>query len=339
MRIGFIVNTIRRLAGETSTTYALASRLARSGHEVWVASAGAFELGPAGRVKVSARSTGDRKFRSSRRFVDALLDDRSRQRQVSVRELDTLFLRFNPFALKDWALLGALDFARRAADEGVLVVNDADGLSRATSKLYLEDFPEEVRPRTLITRSRARIERFLAEERRIVLKPLRGYGGRNVFLATNDNRANLDRILGVLSRDGFAVAQEYLPAAEEGDTRLFLLDGEPIVQDGKYAVVRRARSTDDIRSNVHAGGEPRRAQMTDALHRIAECVAPKLRADGMFFVGLDVAGDKLLEINVFSPGGLHALRELEGVDFTRSVAHAIEGRMADRRARDRDGAP
>lgn len=333
MRIAIIVNSVRKGDGG-NTTFSLANRLARSGHEVWVATPSRFALDPAGRLSLFARNAGEGRFRSSQRFYDALRAEGAREEWIDVRELDALLLRFNPFVLEAWALTGALDFARLAAEEGVVVLNDPDGLSRATSKLYLEGFPEEIRPRSLVSRNRARIERFIEEEGRVVLKPLRGYGGKSVFLVTRDDRANFRKFLSTAARDGFVVAQEYLPAAEKGDTRLFLLDGEPIVQEKQVAVVQRVGAEGDIRSNVHAGGEARPAEMTDALHRIAQVVRPKLLADGMFFVALDVAGDKVLEINVFSPGGLQAVRELSSVDFTRSIALAVERRVEARAVRD-----
>ena len=328
MRIGFLVNSILK-GNADSTTYSLAGRLAALGHQVWVSTSSGFSFEPDGQVRIFARRAADGRTRSPKRYLEALRSADARTEWVDVDSLDGLLLRFNPFALKPWALAGSLALARRATANGALVLNDAEGLSRATGKLYLQDFPEEVRPRTLITRHRARIERFLEDEGRIVLKPMSGYGGRNVFLISREDRVNLDQILGVVAQEGFVVAQEYLPAAAEGDTRLFLLDGEPIVVKGKHAVVQRVSSGDDLRSNVHAGGEPRPAKMTDALYRIAELVRPRLRADGMFLVGVDVAGDRILEINVFSPGGLHVLRELEGVDFIPKVARAVERRIAE----------
>ena len=327
MRIGIIVNTV--LKGDArSTTYGLACRLAGTGHEVWIATPSGFALDPDGRLRLFAYHAGAGRYRSPQRFLDALRSKEAQREWIDVRRFDAILLRFNPFALQEWAATAALDFARHAADEGVVVLNDAKGLARATSKLYLQEFPEEVRPRTLITRRTRRIERFLEEEGRIVLKPLRGYGGRNVFLATREDRANLGQILHFMARDGFVVAQEYLPAAEQGDERLFLLDGDPIVQKDVYAVARRVCPPGGICSNVRAGGKAHPSRMTDTLHRIAERIRPKLRADGMFLVGIDVAGDKILEINVFSPGGLHELPELLGVDFQPSVARAIERRIA-----------
>jgi len=328
LKVGILVNVMEpEKSGHT--TIRLAHRLASSGHEVWVMSAGNFALQPDDAVRALARSARGL-FRSSTDYLEALNGHDARQGWIDVGELDLLLLRFNPFSMKSWAEDAGFDFAREAQRRGVLVLNDPVGLSKASNKLYLSGFPEEVRPRTLITRNPARIEDFLAEQEDVVLKPLRGFGGNGVFHVTRHDRTNLEQILGSITRDGYAVAQEYLPAAAHGDTRLFLMDGAPLRSEGRTAVVHRVRTGDDLRSNVHVGGRIRRARMTETLERLAAAVSPKLRADGMFLVGLDVVGDKLLEINVFSPGGLGNVGRLEKTDFTAPVVAELERKVAAR---------
>ena len=134
-------------------------------------------------------------------------------------------------------------------------------------------------------------------------------------------------MIDAVSRNGYVVAQEYLPAAAEGDMRLFMMNGQPLRFKGKYAAFRRIRSSDDIRSNIHAGGEKEKAIVDDVALRIAEIVRPKLVEDGMFLVGLDIVGSKLMEINVFSPGGLGSARHFEGVNFSQSVIEGIERKV------------
>ena len=109
--------------------------------------------------------------------------------------------------------------------------------------------------------------------------------------------------------------------------RLFMMNGAPLRHRGKYAAFRRVRSGDDIRSNIHAGGTKARAVVDDNALRIAEIVRPKLVEDGMFLVGLDIVGDKLMEINVFSPGGLGSAQKFEGVTFSPAVIAAIERKV------------
>jgi len=132
---------------------------------------------------------------------------------------------------------------------GVIVVNDPNGLVKASSKMYFQLFPEEVRPRTIITRDNNEIKEFAKEEGgNIVLKPLQGSGGASVFLVRPEDVPNLNQMITAVSRDGYVIAQRYLPAAAEGDMRLFVMNGHPLRVQGKYAAFRRVRSGGDMRS-------------------------------------------------------------------------------------------
>jgi glutathione synthase len=194
--------------------------------------------------------------------------------------------------------------------------------------MYFQYFPEEVRPRTIITRENSEVRKFAQEEGgNIVLKPLQGSGGQGVFLVRKDDLSNLNQMIDAVSRDGYVIAQEFLPAAMEGDTRMFLMNGLPLKHKGRYCAFRRLRTGDDIRSNVHAGGKLRQAQLTDDHFKIAEMVRPKLVQDGMFLVGLDIVGDQLMEINVFSPGGLGSAQKFEKVNFAHAVIAAVERKV------------
>ena len=157
--------------------------------------------------------------------------------------------------------------------------------------------------------------------------PFKAPEDRGVFRVRSDDLGNLNQMVEAVSRDGYVVAQEYLPAAAEGDMRLFMMNGEPLRYKGKYAAFRRVRSGDDIRSNIHAGGIKERAVVDERALRVAEIVRPKLVGDGMFLVGLDVVGDKLMEINVFSPGGLGSAQSFEGVNFAHAVILSLERKV------------
>ncbi|MBZ0187199.1 MAG: hypothetical protein K8F91_13205, partial [Candidatus Obscuribacterales bacterium] len=125
----------------------------------------------------------------------------------------------------------------------------------------------------------------------------------------------------------YIVAQEYLREAEKGDTRLFLINGKPLTRNGKIAAFRRLSLSEDVRSNVHVGGKIARAQITPEILELVEVVRPRLVSDGMFFVGLDIVGNKLLEINVFCPGGLGNAGRLEGVDFVPEIIRILERKL------------
>lgn len=240
--------------------------------------------------------------------------------RISVDDLDVLMLRSDPsldVGYRAWAQTAGITFARAVLPRGVIVLNDPNGLLKAMNKMYFQLFPEQVRPKTLISQNRADILAFIKEMGgNAVLKSLQGSGGSGVFLVQIDDRSNVNQMIDALTRDGYVIAQEYLSAAAEGDTRLFMMNGKPLRYKGKYAAFRRLRHGEDMRSDVHAGGKLGKAVITDTHLRVAEIVRPKLVQDGMFLVGLDIVGDKLMEINIFTPGGFGSAQNFEKVDFS-----------------------
>ena len=330
MRVGFVVNDIRT-EEPGYTTIRLAMAAMNMGHEAWLMGAGDFAYDADEKICARARSGPKLKYKASESFLADLQGRKARQERITVDDLDVLMLRSDPSTdtgHRSWAQSAGIIFGRVAMRHGVIVLNDPDGLSKAMNKMYFQLFPHQVRPRTVITRDRDEIKAFAKEEGgNIVLKPLQGSGGQGVFLVRPDDVSNLNQMIDAVSRDGYVIAQEYLPEAAEGDTRLFLMNGLPLRHRGKYAAFRRVRAGDDMRSNVHAGGKLREAEITDMHLRIAEIVRPKLVQDGMFLVGLDIVGDKLMEINVFSPGGLGSAQKFEKVNFAHAVIHALQRKV------------
>lgn len=331
MRIGFVVNNVMT---EQSgyTTIRLAMSAVNRGHEVWLIGTGDFGYNTDDQVHARARTVTGTKYKLSTTFVNDLRGaKKSRTKLITVDDLDVLLLRNDPSqdtGYRSWAQSAGIIFGRAAMRHGVIVLNDPNGLSTAQNKMYFQLFPEEVRPKTLITMDRDEIKEFVASQNgQAVLKPLQGSGGSGVFLVDKQSRANLNQIIESLTRDGYVIAQQYLPDAIEGDTRLFMMNGQPLKYKGKYAAFRRMRSGDDMRSNVHAGGKLAPAQITDIHLSVAEIVRPKLVQDGMFLVGLDIVGDKLMEINVFSPGGLGSAQKFEKVNFCHAVLDSLENKV------------
>ena len=331
MQIGFFVNDIEHeVAGYTTTCLALEGL--RLGHEVWYINPGDFVFGCDDRLYAHAHTVPKRKYESNETFLAALQGEKARHEQIAVDELDVLMLRSDPsqdLVERPWAHNSGVIFGQMAAERGVIVLNDPFGLGKAMNKLYFQQFPQEIRPETLITRNRDDIKHFIKEHGSIgVIKPLQGSGGQNVFLVNKENAANLNQMIDAVTRDGYVIVQEYLVDARKGDVRLFLINGVPFEHEGKYAAMARVRQGDDMRSNMHAGGKAEKAKITDAALQIAEMVRPKLVRDGMFLVGLDIVGEKLMEVNVFSPGGLFSISKLTKVNFPRKVIEALERKLA-----------
>ncbi len=324
MRIAFVINDYDREESYFTTTR-LALQALRMGHEVYYIAVQDFSYTASGQMGAHAKKAPAKKFRSPQIFMEAVFEEE--KKLIESKDLDVLMLRNDPSADLDdrpWAQYSGIVFGQLAKKNGVLVLNNPDTLAKATNKMYFQYFPEIIRPETIITRSIAEIKSFYAAHKKnIVLKPLQGSGGKNVFLVNEQNQ-NLNQIVDAIGRDGYIVAQEYLPKASKGDIRLFLLNGKPIEINGKVAAIHRTQAGGDIRSNIHQGGSVSQAKITRKIFEIVDAVSHKLVKDGMFLVGLDIVGDKVMEVNVFSPGGMgHACR-LNDANYFEEVIKAIE---------------
>lgn len=329
MKIGFFVSSLKSETPTFATTL-MARSAAELGHEIWYITASDFAYDSNELVKANARTVESKKFSSNEEFLKALGNGEKESVSITVDDLDVLMLRNDPTedSERPWAQNIGITFGKVAAQHGVIVVNDPDGLSMAMNKLYFQQFPVEVRPKTLISRNVESIKNFIKEENyTAVIKPLQGSGGKNVFLIKKDAKQNINQIIDAVTRDGYAIVQEYLPDAANGDIRLFMMNGLPLEKDGKYAALVRTQAPDDVRSNMHAGGKAKPANITQEALELAEMVRPKLVKDGMFLVGLDIVGNKLMEINVFSPGGLHSIATLTDVNFSNEIIKAIERKV------------
>jgi glutathione synthase len=330
MKLAFVVNRVET-EGPKYTTVLLAHRLHQRGHEVYFFGVGKLDYTRDGRVGGLGYFAPQGDYGDAAEYHAAFAGNTEKARPIYTDELDVIYLRNDPgedAADRAWATNAGLTFGQLATQQGTIVVNDPFGLSHALNKMYLQQFPESVRPRTVITRRIEDIRQFAEEEGNdIILKPLLGSGGKNVFVVRENDHPNLNQIVEVIAQQGYVIAQEFMPAAAEGDIRLFLMNGEPLQVDGHYAAVHRLSASDDVRNNLHAGGSARKAEITPEILKMVELIRPKLIADGMFLVGLDIAGTKLLEINLESPGGLRGAGILEGVDFTVPVVEALEKKV------------
>lgn len=329
MKIGFVVNEVATEQAAYTTTR-LAMTASRLGHEPWLMGIGDFAYLPDGSLSARAHGGSDKNYRSLERFMTDMQRPETVE-QIPLGEFDVVLLRADPAddAVENpWRNTAEVAFGELIASTGVLVVNDPATLATALSKAYFQHFPEAVRPRTLISRDATQIGDFVEElGGKAVLKPLQGSGGSGVFLVSGSEKPNMSQIIDAIARDGYVVTQEYLPAAKDGDVRMFVLNGEPLRTNGKYAAFRRRGSGDDVRSNMSAGGQAEAVKVTDQMLELVELVRPKLVTDGIFLAGLDIVGDKLMEVNVFSPGGLGSCQALYEEDFAVSVIEDLERKL------------
>ncbi|GLQ54031.1 glutathione synthetase [Devosia nitrariae] len=335
MRIAFFVNSIKGETVNYTTTHLALAAVSR-GHEICYLTPGDFVMRSDDSIVVRALTLPSAKYKKAATLFKDLQGKETTIEPVAVEEIDVLMLRNDPAedaADRPWATqIGAL-FGRLAAERGVVVLNDPEGLEQAQNKLYFQGFPSTVRPETLISKSIEEIRAFIDAQRRgVILKPLQGSGGKNVFKIASPKDSNLNQIFEAVSEEGYLIAQSFMPKASQGDVRFFLMNGVPLQRDGKYAAFRRAPADGELRSNIHAGGHPETVEVTPGMLAIAESVRPKLVQDGMFLVGLDIVGDKLLEINVFTPGGLNNLSKMYETDFCQSVIEALEKKVSIRDA-------
>ncbi len=209
---------------------------------------------------------------------------------------------------------------------GALVVNDPRGLRDMNEKLAALEFPQCCPP-TLVSRDAASLKAFIAEHGEVVLKPLDGMGGRSIF-RTHAGDPNLNVILETLTGSGvsghgrhLAMAQRYLPEISAGDKRILLVDGEPV----DYCLARIPQG-DEFRGNLAAGGRGEGRPLSDRDRWIAAQVGPEMKRRGMLFVGLDVIGDYLTEVNVTSPTCIRELDRQYGLNIAGTLFDAIESR-------------
>src|SRR5579885_2233465 len=248
------------------------------------------------------------------RFLDSGVD-------YPLEDFSAIFMRKDPPA--DAAYLYATMLLSLADRGRTFILNEPAGLREANEKLYALNFPDAIPP-TLVTEDIARLKRFMAEQGgQMIVKPLDGHGGESVFLAAAADR-NLNAILEAVTRfeSRPIMAQRYLAEIRDGDKRLIVLDGEPL------GCTLRVPRDDENRGNIHVGGNCVKAEVTARDRAICDMMRPRLKRDGLYFVGLDIIGTYLTEVNVTSPTGIQEIDRLDGVNLEARVIDFVEARVA-----------
>ncbi|MFS8067751.1 MAG: glutathione synthase [Byssovorax sp.] len=316
MRFVFVMDSLDRVAHDKDTTFAFLQAAQARGHEshhclvrdLYIRDGAAWalthriEILPSAPWVVLHRDQGPTRLR---------LD-----------ETDAIFIRKDPPFDRAYSYATLL---LERARKGPVIVNDPRGLRDANEKLYALNFPEWT-PRTMVTSDRDTIHDFVKEVGgQAVIKPLDGAGGAGV-MQLNATDKNARSIVDMLTHEGqrLAMVQEFLPSVTVGDKRILLLDGEPL-----GAILRVPRG-DDIRSNIHVGGSVVPTELTARELAMVAAIGPKLREDGLYFVGLDVIGERLTEVNVTSPTGIQELGRFTGTTPSDKVIAWVEKKRAEK---------
>lgn len=242
---------------------------------------------------------------------------------IALSELDVILMRKDPPF--DTEFVYATYMLERAEDEGTLIVNKPQSLRDANEKLYTSWF-SQFTPKTLVSRDAKRLKAFYQAEQDVILKPLDGMGGASIFrLQPGD--ANVSVIIETLTEHGsrYAMAQRFIPQISDGDKRILVVNGKPV----PYCLARIPASG-ETRGNLAAGGRGEARPLSDSDWAIANAVAPTLKAKGLIFVGLDVIGDKLTEINVTSPTCIREIEAAFPISITAMLFDEIEQLLAER---------
>jgi len=312
LTVAIQMDPIERIDIDADSTFALALEAQRRGHALLYYNPSALTFAD-GRVRALARPLAVRREKGSHFTLGA-----ARDLDLGA-DADVVLLRQDPpFDLAYITTTHILELIHPRT----LVVNDPAAVRNAPEKLLMLSF-RHLLPPTLIARDRERIRAFRAEHGEVVVKPLYGNGGFGVFhLRPEDDNLNaLLEMFEARSPEPLMV-QKYIPAVREGDKRIILVDGEPA------GVLRRVPLAGEARSNLHVGGKGVREQLSARDREICAAIGPTLKEQGLVFVGIDVIGDWLTEINVTSPTGIQEIGRYDAVSIESMIWDAIERRRA-----------
>lgn len=310
LKITFLMDPLERIDIHKDTTYLFMLEARKRGHSI-------YHLLPGNVYVDNGRVMGDVEkvtLQKGERWF--CLGERH---EVELADMNAVFMREDPPFDMDYLystyLLGLIE-------EKVFIVNSPRGIREANEKLYALNFPDII-PESLVSNSITRLKAFLARVGgKMVVKPLNSCGGNGVFAVFSEDK-NTNAILEMVtdSEKRQILAQRYIPEVRRGDKRLILLDGEPI------GAVNRVPSDEEHRGNIHVGARCEKAEVTDRDLYISKTISSKLIEDGLYFIGLDVIGGVITEINVTSPTGIQEINRLDGVSLEGKVLDFVEERV------------
>jgi glutathione synthase len=311
-KFAFVMDPLQNVLPDRDTTFAFMLESLARGHEVY----------HLGLKDLFARN--NRVFGWARRCVVMretphyqFLDGGA---EYPLEDFSAIFMRKDPPA--DAAYLYATMLLSLTDRSRTFILNEPAGLREANEKLYSLNFPEVIPP-TIVTYEISRLKQFMAEQGgEMIVKPLDGHGGEGVFHAHTGDR-NLNAILETVTQFETRpiMGQRYIPEIRHGDKRLLVLGGEPL------GCTLRVPRDDEHRGNIHVGGNCVKANITERDREICRMLKPRLERDGLYFVGLDIIGGYLTEVNVTSPTGIQEIDRLDGVNLEAKVIDFVESRL------------
>jgi glutathione synthase len=311
LKVAFQMDPIESVDIDADSTFRLALEAQDRGHSIFVYSPDRLSY-RSGRIIARGHPAEVRRVRGDHVAFGP-------EAEIDLAEWDVVWLRQDPpFDMGYITTTHLLEMIHPRT----LVVNDPFWVRNAPEKLLVLRFPD-LTPPTTIARDLATLRAFRAEHGDMILKPLYGNGGAGVFRVDPGDRnlASLHELFLGISREPL-IAQKFVPAVVRGDKRVILVDGEPV------GAINRIPAEGETRSNLHVGGRAEATRLTDRDREICARIGPVLREKGQVFVGIDVIGDWLTEINVTSPTGLQELERFDGTNAARLIWEAIEARKA-----------
>ena len=320
MKLAFIIDPISLLDPGHDTSVAIMEAAQILGHQVWITQANQLSAieGKAW-AYLTPVQLKQVKLVEGHWQIDKDWYELGTSVLTSLEEMDAVFMRTDPPVTIPY--LYATYILDLIDPEKTLAINSPRGLRTANEKIYALQFPSVI-PETIVSQDKTVIAKFVAAKQKTVLKPLGGKGGEGILFLEAGSR-NFNSLIEISTRQGKepVMVQEYLPAATEGDKRIILLDGEPI------GAVNRIPTGNEFRGNMAVGGRVARVDITEREKEICATVADRLKADGLYFVGLDVIGGYLTEVNVTSPTGIREIDRLNNVSLGKQVIEWLEQKV------------
>ncbi len=310
LRIAFQMDPIDAVDIDADSSFRLAEEAQARGHSLYYYAPDALKF-DGGRVTATGQAMS----------VQRVPGDPAKlgpEEELDLAGFDVIWLRQDPpFDMSYITTTHLLDLL----EDDVMVVNRPFWVRNAPEKLLVLQFPDLIPP-TMIARRLDDLRAFKDRYQDIIVKPLYGNGGAGVFRLTPEDRniASLHELFSGINREPL-IAQAFLPDVSNGDKRVILIDGEPV------GAINRLPAAGEVRSNMHVGGTPVKSELTARDREICAAIGPRLREMGQVFVGIDVIGDYLTEINLTSPTGIQELERFDGVNIAGQIWDAIESRM------------